>query len=157
MKDRIKIIICIILGAIILFATIFYVRSTRPLNQAKAEAVTIAEKYADIDKVDKFYWFNRNKTYFTVTGTNTKGQNIIVIIPKSGEKVTVLKNPDGLTENKAKAAAKAVDTTAEIKNAALGIYQDQVVWEVTTSSSKNLNFYLIDFKTGDLVKTISNI
>ena len=59
------------------------------MAQAK-EATAIAKTSANLETVDKFYWFTRKNTYFTLTGKNDKGTEIIVIVPKSGEKVTVL-------------------------------------------------------------------
>ena len=44
------------------------------MQQAKREAVQMAEKYADLKTVDQFYWFNRDKTYFTVTGESNSGE-----------------------------------------------------------------------------------
>lgn len=48
---------------IIVVATMIFIRSNRPMQQAKREAVQMAEKYADLKTVDQFYWFNRDKTY----------------------------------------------------------------------------------------------
>ena len=86
---------------IIVAATMIFIRSNRPMQQAKREAVQMAEKYADLKTVDQFYWFNRDKTYFTVTGESNSGEAIIVIVPESGEKIRVLNQKDGLTEQQA--------------------------------------------------------
>ena len=59
-----------------------------PINQwlKPKEATAIAKTSANLETVDKFYWFTRKNTYFTLTGKNDKGTEIIVIVPKSGEK-----------------------------------------------------------------------
>lgn len=148
----------ILAGVILLFSVIFYVRSNRPMAKAEKEAVAIARKYADFDQVDQFYWYTREETYFGLTGTNKKGQEIVVIIPKSGEKVTVFNQSDGLTE--AKALRKVIDTykPADIIKITLGMYKDEPVWEVTARNKDDLlNYYLISFKTGEPVKVIENI
>ena len=61
------------------------------MRQARNEAIEIAQKYTDLKEVDQFYWFNRRSS-FSLVGTDDKENKIVVIIPKSGEKVSVLNN-----------------------------------------------------------------
>ncbi len=128
------------------------------MMQAEKEATEIAKKYADLKEVDRFYWFTRKKTYFSLTGKNDKGQEIAVVIPKSGEKVKVLAQKDGLTEDEAKRKIADAHPDIQVEKAALGMYDDQVVWEITgKKQSGQLNYYLIAFDTGKEVKTIADI
>ncbi len=83
--NRVLLGLIVFLLAVIVISSIF-LRSSRPAVQAKKEAVEIAKKYANLEEADHFYWFTRKKTYFSLTGTNDKGKEIAVIIPKSGEK-----------------------------------------------------------------------
>jgi uncharacterized protein YpmB len=130
---------------IIVAVTMIFIRSNRPMQQAKREAVQMAEKYADLKTVDHFYWFNREKTYFTVTGENNTGESIIVIVPKSGEKVRVLNQKDGLTD-------------LIFEKANLGIYQDKTAWEITAKDEKGAIFYyLLSFNDGKQIKVIKEI
>lgn len=62
------------------------------MRQARNEAIEIAQKYTDLKEVDQFYWFNRQASSFSLVGTDDKENKIVVIIPKSGEKVSVLNN-----------------------------------------------------------------
>ena len=127
-------------------------------DEAKKEAVEIAKKYANLEEADHFYWFTRKKTYFSLTGTNDKGKEIAVIIPKSGEKVKVLDQTKGLTENEAKQTIATAHPEIQIEKAALGMYDDQPVWEVVGKETNGkLNYYLIGFESGDEVKTIKGI
>ncbi|WP_376765631.1 cell wall elongation regulator TseB-like domain-containing protein [Enterococcus durans] len=156
--NRVLLGLIIFLLAVIVFSSIFYLRSSRPMMQAKKEATEIAEKYADLKEVDRFYWFTRKKTYFSLTGKNDKGQEIVVVIPKSGEKVKVLAQKDGLTEKEAKQKIADAYPDIQVEKATLGMYDDQVVWEITGENSHNeLNYYLIAFDTGKEVKTITDI
>ncbi|MFV0557025.1 MAG: DUF5590 domain-containing protein [Enterococcus sp.] len=157
-QDRILIIVAAVLLSIILFSVIFYVRATRPMRQAEAETTAIAKKYADITTVDQFYWFNREKTYFSVTGTTAKGQEAAVIVPKAGEKVTVLDLSEGFTEEEARAQITSSYAQEEVQTAKLGMYDDQPCWEVVTkTSTAELNYYLLDFKSGEEIKKVTNI
>jgi Uncharacterized protein conserved in bacteria len=147
----------ILLLLIILFSSIFYIRSSRPMAQAKQEAVEIAKQYASIEDVEHFYWFNREETYFTVLGKDDKQQEMIAIIPKSGSKITVLKQSDGLSEADAKEAIRVAHPEEAVKKATLGMFNKQPVWEVMTKGNQGNTYFLLDFKTGKEVKVISNI
>ncbi len=156
--NRVLLGLIIFLLAVIVLSSIFYLRSSRPAMQAKKEAIEIAEKYANMDEVDHFYWFTRKKTYFSLTGTNDKGKEIAVIIPKSGEKIKVLDQAKGLTEKEAKEKIAETHPGIQIEKASLGMYDEKAVWEITGKENDGkLNYYLIAFDSGDEVKTIKGI
>ncbi|MBO0481704.1 DUF5590 domain-containing protein [Candidatus Enterococcus courvalinii] len=156
--NRVLISLIVFLLAVIVFSSIFYLRSNRPYAQAEKEATALAKKYANLENVDQFYWYTREKTYFSLMGTNEKNQKIVVIIPKSGDKVKVLDQNKGLTEEEAKQKIQEAHPEAVIEKATLGIFEDQPVWEVVAKGTDNsLNYYLITFESGDEVKTIQNI
>lgn len=158
MKNRWKIILIILLSALILFSIIFYVRASRPASTAKREAVALAKKYADMEEVDRFYWFSRKKTYFSLVGKDNKKNNIVVIIPKSGEKVTVYNQSEGLTETQALKKVIDSDHPKTIKKITLGMYNDEAAWEIMTANKNGeLSYYLISFKTGKTINIIKNI
>ncbi len=72
-----------VLLVVILFASIFYLRSSRPMRQARNEAIEIAERYTDLAEVEQFYWFTREETSFSIVGKDTNNNEIVVIIPKA--------------------------------------------------------------------------
>ena len=49
-----------------------------PINQwpKPKEATAIAKTSANLETVDKFYWFTRKNTYFTLTGKMIKAQRL---------------------------------------------------------------------------------
>ncbi|WP_062804935.1 DUF5590 domain-containing protein [Enterococcus pernyi] len=156
--NRILLGLIIALLAVIVISTIFYLRATRPMTQAKQEATKLAEQYANLEEVDQFYWFTREATYFSLTGQNDKGQDIAVIIPKSGERVKVLEQKAGLTEEAARQEISKQHPDQQVEKAFLGMYKDEPVWEVITKTSDDqLNYYLLSFKTGEEVKVISGV
>lgn len=143
---------------IIVAATMIFIRSNRPMHQAKKEAVQMAEKYADLKTVDQFYWFNREKTYFTVTGENNTGESIIVIVPKSGEKIRVLNQKDGLTEQQVEKRFESDYPDLVFEKANLGIYRDQTAWEITAKDDQGaIHYYLLAFNDGKTIKAIKKI
>lgn len=147
-----------ILLTIIVMLSIFYIRSTHSMTQAKREAVTIAKEHAQLDSVEEFYWFNRSETYFGVTGTDTAGKEIVVIIPEKGGEITTFNKDEGLSEAQARQVVKQRYGESDIQKANLGMADGKAVWEVICKTKEGpLNYYLIAFETGDEVNTVLNI
>lgn len=157
-QTNILIAVIVVLLCVIIFPTVFYIRANRPMAQAEREATEIAQKYAKLESVDKFYWFTQKKTYFSLLGSNDSGKEIAVIIPKSGDKVTILNQSDGLSEDDVKALAVKQYQADHILTVELGIFDDQPVWEICNENAdKSLTYYLLAFSDGQEVKIISNI
>jgi uncharacterized protein YpmB len=159
-KRKVTILLSLVAGLLVVIVgmVIFYLRANQPMAQAKKEAIAIAEKQANLQNADHFYWFTRKKTYFTVTGKNNQGSEIVVIIPRSGEKVTVLEQKDGLSEAQARETVTKAHPEAEVIKASLGMYDDQPVWEIMTKNSqKELTYYLVSFTKGETVREIKDI
>lgn len=128
------------------------------MNQARKEAIAIAEKQADIDEVQDFFWFTRENTYFTVIGKNKEGEQMAVIIPKTGKSIKVFPMKDGIDSAEAQKLVIATNPDLSVSSVRLGLYKNQPVWEVAGSQQDGKrNFYLISFKDGEEVKTIENI
>lgn len=157
-RNKLLLAIIAILLIIIVAITIFYVRSTHPRTQAKKEATTIAKEYAQLTTVDEFYWFTRKATYFSVTGTNDKGDQLAVIIPKKGGKITVLNQKDGKTEDQIRQIIANTYQESDIQKVSLGMYEDKPTWEVVTKNAEGaLNYYLLSFDTGTEMLVIKNV
>lgn len=146
----------VLLLLIIFFSTIFYIRASRPMRQAKAEAIQLAQQHVALKRVDHFYWYTREETFFSLIGEDEDGKEKIIIIPKSGEKMTILDQSDGLDETEVRAIINNAFSNEKIKKITLGIFEGQVVWEVMTKTSNNLHYYLLDFKDGTLLKSIQS-
>ena len=76
-KKRITVLLTLlaILLAILVTIIIFLYE---PINQwpKPKEATAIAKTSANLETVDKFYWFTRKNTYFTLTGKMIKAQRL---------------------------------------------------------------------------------
>lgn len=157
-KRIVKYIILVVLFLIVALGMIILIKANQPYARAKKEAVELAEKYAKLDHADEFYWYSRDHSYFSLVGTDTKGKKIIVIIPKSGEKVTVFNQADGI--NKAQAIKTITDKKHPYKilKVTLGMEQDEPVWEITTENEKKeLSYYLLSFESGEIIKETENM
>ncbi|EOH99558.1 hypothetical protein UAW_00710 [Enterococcus haemoperoxidus ATCC BAA-382] len=157
-KTKILVSVIAVLLVIIVMITISYIRSTHPRTQAKKEATAIAKKYAHLETVDNFYWFTRKDTYFSVTGKDDKGENLAVIIPKSGDKVTVLNQKDGVEEGHIRQIMETDYKEKRIQKISLGLYKDKPTWEVVTKNEDgSLNYYLLSFEKAEEIMIIKNV
>ncbi|WP_267202243.1 cell wall elongation regulator TseB-like domain-containing protein [Limosilactobacillus kribbianus] len=135
-----------------------YAVANQPRAAARRQTVTMAEKYAHLHSPGHFYIFNRESTYYTITGRNQSNQPILVIVPQHGGNIRVVKQSSGVTEKQVRAQTKANRKPAQILKVAPGIFNDKVVWEVTYRSKKGkLSYDLINFKTGRYVQNINNL
>ncbi len=127
-------------------------------GSSQKEATAIAKTSANLETVDKFYWFTRKNTYFTLTGKNDKGTEIVVIVPKSGEKVTVLNQKDGQTEQQITDIVAKAHPDESVMKATLGLYDKRPAWEVVTENDQGvLTYYLMSFDKGEEINVVKDI
>lgn len=157
-KTKILLSIITILLVIIVMIAIFYVRSTHPRTQAKKEATEIAKEYAQLTTVDNFYWFTRKETYFSVTGKNADGENLVVIIPEKDGDVTVLNQKDGVEEGQIRQIMETDYQENNIQKISLGLYDGKPTWEVVTKDKDGLlSYYLLSFEKAEEIMVIKNV
>ena len=132
--------------------------SNQPRNSARRQTISLAEKYAHLQSPDQFYIYNRENTYYTISGKNQQNQPILVMVPQHGGKIRVLKQSSGITAARARAMTKSNRNPREILKVAPGVFNDKAVWEVTYRNQKgNLCYDLINFKTGQYIQNINNL
>lgn len=157
-RSGVKKLFAVAVTVILLFGVfIFWWQVQAPRETAEKNAVSFARKHADLKTETDFYLFNRNKTYFTVAGTNSKKQKIYVIIAQKGGATKILQQKKGITEKDAITLAKK-EKPKKILKATLGLWSNKPVWEVTyLNKSGNLCYILYAYKNGNMVKSIQNI
>lgn len=148
----------VIIILIFLCGWTIYAVGNHPKNESRQQAVAMAKKYANLKKTDDFYIYNREKTYYTVAGTNKKNQSILVVIAKKGGKIRVLKQKDGITKNEALTKIWNKRNPKRVLKIAPGIFNNHAVWEVTyLNKHGNLCYELLNFKNGKDVQRIDNL
>lgn len=139
--------------AIILLSCLFYLKATKPYRQARAEASEIATKYANIVKVDQFYWFNRKETYFSVIGKDKDGKEKLVLINQKNGKVKIFNQSEGYNEAEIRHQVANDYPNEKISKLAIGLKKKQIIWEVVTKNSEGVfQYHLYSFKTGEKIK-----
>ena len=116
------------------------------------------ENMTEVEKEDAFYRYSRDKTFYTVFGTNADNQKIYAIVSKNGKKINIYGQEDGISAETAKKAVRKRQDVKKITNVGMGMKGKTPVWEVTyLNAYGNLCYDIIAFKNGDIIKTIQNI
>lgn len=142
----------------ILSVTTVVTRSLSPYNQAEAETTTLAQERANLAEADDFYWYNGNETFFTVTGTDTEGTPIIVIVEQDGGAIEVLEQEETVSKQTVIEQTISREDPQEILEARIGMYNKNPIWEVSfKQGNDNIGYIIFSLTSGEWVRTIKNI
>ncbi|MBP2241345.1 uncharacterized protein YpmB [Cytobacillus eiseniae] len=153
------IIILVIIIVIVLFSgVIIYQNALKPVKTAEDKAFQRALNETELTVAEDFHLYNGQETYYVVTGKNENGKDIYVWIPEKEGSIIVRKQSDGVTEQEAIAKLLEEKNPMEIISVRLGMEKQIPLWEIYYRSDGNLiNYYYVDFKTGDWRKKIENL
>lgn len=150
-------VILIIVILILAFFAVYGI-ANHPRAVAKSQAIKLAKQYGGLKSTSGFYIYNRDETYYSVSGKNSKGQNILVIVPQKGGSLRVEKMASGLSATAVRQMTQQNKHPKRILKVAPGVFNNRVVWEVTYRNRQGqLCYDLISFKTGKYISQINNI
>lgn len=152
----------IILVALVGFFANVLFSSIKPLNRAEDWATNVAKEEASIQTVQDFSIYNGTKTYYIVTGIDTNGEELIVWIPEKDDrdgKIVIRKKKEGISQDDAiKRLYGEKDVQVdEIIHVKLGMENQIPLWEIFYRSNDLINYYYVDFKSGEWLKHIKNL
>lgn len=148
------ILIVISIGA----GSFIYLNSTKPVRAAESKAVEIAKQETDLSEAEDFNLYHGTETFYVIEGKDHDGTSIYVWVPEKKGKIVSLKQSDGISKNEAINRLKQEKNAAEIVSVRLGMEKNIPLWEIHHRSGSNLiNYYYIDFKTGEWLKKIENL
>lgn len=152
------IISIIIIVACIGVASIIYVNAVNPVKEAKQKAIQTALEKTELVEAEDFTLYNGQDTYYVIKGKDDSGTGIYVWVPEKEGKIIVRKQADGITKQEAINKLKEEKDPQEIISVRLGMLKDFPVWEIYYRSNGDLiNYYYVDFKSGDWLKKIENL
>lgn len=147
-------LIILIIGGI---GTYLYIGTTKSMEVDKSKAIEIAMTQTKLMTVEDFSVYNGKESYYVVKGKNNQDVDIYVLINKETQKVVVKQLRHGISKEEALAKAFSTIPSSHVK-VQLGIENHIVLWEITYLNEANkLNYYYIDFETGELLKKIENL
>jgi uncharacterized protein YpmB len=154
----------VLLGFIILIVisigagSFIYLNSMKPVRAAESKAVELAKQETDLSEAEDFNLYHGTETFYVIEGKDHDGTSIYVWVPEKKGKIISLKQSDGISKNEAINRLKQEKNSAEIMSVRLGMEKNIPLWEIHYRSGSNLiNYYYIDFKTGEWLKKIENL
>lgn len=153
-------IIIILLFVIIGIGINIYSNALDPLNKAEAVATSIAKEETSIITVEDVSIYNGSSSYYIVEGKDKSDQNLIAWIPQDekNRRIIVKKEKDGISKEDAIQKLYERKNPDEIISVKLGMENNIPLWEIYYRSKKELiNYYYIDFETGEWLKDIQNL
>jgi uncharacterized protein YpmB len=147
-----------IIGCIILLFSVVYLNALKPLDLAEEKAVAAAKKKVELTEIQDVQIYNGNETYYILKAKNNKKQNVIVWVSEKNGKVLVSKSSEGITQQQAVNKLLEEESPQKIISVKLGMIKNRQCWEIYYISHNNLiNYYYVDFKTGDWLRKIENM
>lgn len=135
-----------------------YASAQEPLNAAEEKAVSLAKEKVELSEVEDFHIYHGTETVSVLEGKNKKGENIIVWIPEKSKKVIWDKPKNGISKEDAVQRLMEEKSPKKIISVKLGMENNIPLWEIYYRSENNLiNYYYVDFKTGEWLKKIENL
>lgn len=153
----------IIFISIIMFVTIgllvnVYIKAISPLKTAEEIAVSKAKEEIELISVDEVFLYNGNETSYVVKGFNHDNEEMIVFVPEKDGKIQIRKASDGITKEEAIKIVRQEKNPKKIVSVKLGMEKQIPLWEIYYISDKSsLNYYYLDFQTGEWLKKIENL
>jgi uncharacterized protein YpmB len=135
-----------------------YLSAVDPVKTAEKKAVSLAKEKVQISEVDDFHIYHGLETVNVIEGKNKKGEKIIVWIPDKTKKISVTKAKNGLSKEEAIQKLLQEKHPKKIIAVRLGMEKNIPLWEIYYRSENNLiNYYYVNFETGEWLKKIENL
>ena len=149
-------LVCLIIINFGLF-TIFF-NSQKPIIQEEKQLMTMAREDIGLKNMGKFYVLNKDHTTYTIQGENDQGELIYYAYqPDTNKKITGKVN-ELVNEQEAKSLTLNNVSTQEVKEARIGIEDDQLVWEVSfINQDGHLGYHYINAASGHWYETIDKL
>lgn len=157
------ILIGMLLPAIVIGILInVYLNATEPVQAAEEKAVEIAAKETNLTSFRDFQLYSGEETYYVMTGTNPKNEDVYIWISEKNHQIITRNTKSGITKKEALNKLYEDKKPEEIIEVRLGIARlqktDRPAWEIYyRNNSDTINYYYVDFDTGEKLRAIDNL
>ncbi|MFE8702204.1 DUF5590 domain-containing protein [Cytobacillus sp. FJAT-54145] len=150
----VSIVIVILIGIMVNV----YLNAVEPIKTAKEKAENIAIQETSLVTMTDFSLYNGSYTYYVVKGLNEDKEEIIVWINEEERTFTERKVSDGISREEAIQRLYEEKSPEKVMRVQLGMENGVPLWEIYYRTEKNLiNYYYVDFKTGEWLRDIQNL
>lgn len=143
---------------VIAFFSFVYLRSVNPLRTAEDKAIAAAKKEVKLSKITDVQIYNGNETYYILRAKDSKNQDVVAWVSAKNNDVVVKKAKEGITQQQAVDKLLQEKDPKEIISVKLAMIKKRQCWEIYYISRNNLiNYYYVDFETGEWLRKIENM
>lgn len=155
---KVIIISLLIFSCIVGSAIYVYSNALKPVKALEKKALDLALNETALKSVEDFQLYHGQETYYIIKGKTSKDTSIYVWVPEKDGRIIVRKVSDGITKEEAVKKVKAEKHPAKIVSVRLGMEKNIPLWEIYYRTEGDLiNYYYVDFKTGEWLKKIENL
>lgn len=139
-----------------------YLNATEPVKAAEEKAVQIASEETNLKNFSQFSLYSGEETYYVMTGKNSKQEDVYVWINEKNREVLTRNAKNGITKKEALNKLYEEKNPKEIVEVRLGMARiqktDRPAWEIYyRNNSDTINYYYVDFDTGEKLRAIDNL
>jgi uncharacterized protein YpmB len=139
-----------------------YLNATEPVKAAEEKAVQIASEETNLTDFSNFSLYSGEETYYVMTGKNSKRENVYVWINEKNREILTRNVKNGITKEEALNKLYEEKNPKEIIEVRLGVARiqktDRPAWEIYyLTNSETINYYYVDFDTGEKLRAIDNL
>ncbi|WP_226642276.1 DUF5590 domain-containing protein [Mesobacillus subterraneus] len=139
-----------------------YLNAVEPVKAAEEEAVKIASKETNLTDFTNFSLYSGEETYYVMTGKNAKQEPVYVWINEKNREIITRNAKNGITKKEALNKLYQEKNPNEIIEVRLGMARiqktDRPAWEIFyRNNSDTINYYYVDFDTGEKLRAIDNL
>lgn len=121
--------------------------SIQPRKDTERELERVVLTNTPIQAVEDIELYNGQESYYSFYGKDEAGNDLVALVSDQDDTIYLSDLSAGIEQGEAESRAKENGAT-QIERAVLGVYQEQLVWEVKSEQT----YYLISFESGDFIK-----
>lgn len=139
-----------------------YLNATEPVKAAEEKAVHIASEETSLTDFSDFSLYSGEETYYVMKGKNSKREDVYIWINEKNHDVVTRNAKKGITKKEALNKLYEEKNPQQIIEVRLGIARiqktDRPAWEIYyRNNSDTINYYYVDFDTGEKLRAIDNL
>lgn len=139
-----------------------YLNATEPVKAAEKKAVQIASKETELTDFSEFSLYSGEETYYVLKGKNSKREDVYIWINEKNHDVVTRNAKKGITKKEALNKLYEEKNPRQIMEVRLGMARiqktDRPAWEIYyRNNSDTINYYYVDFDTGEKLRAIDNL
>ena len=139
-----------------------YLNATEPVKAAERKAVEIASEEANLTDFSNFSLYSGEETYYVMKGKNSEQEEVYVWINEKNREILTRNVKNGITKEEALNKLYEEKNPRQIIEVRLGMARihktDRPAWEIYyRNNSDTINYYYVDFDTGEKLRAIDNL